>query len=235
MSAFSDFRPIDGFLSLASHNTKVTQQKCPKLFDKLEAIHSTYHKLIDALNSPKHFLSRYFVLRTHSSFLAGANLSCCTQLADSYAVTRVMLENALYGFFLSRHPELADTWINRQDSRASRARTRSSFKIGPMMKELDSVDAKTGDRFRRLYEDVFDYGAHPNVASILTNTETTETENGIEISHAYFNAAEPNLQLALKTLARAAVLTFDIFELIWPSDPAFTKLRNTIDLLKVGL
>ena len=228
MSGLSRPESLSTLLSMARNNAQATEQNYPDLFAKLEAVHDTFTTFIGTISSPKHIVARYFLLRTHSSFIAAANLATSTQVADSFAVTRLVLENAVYAHYISSHPDLFDLWLNRQDSEETRKASRSKFKIGTMMTELDVADAQTGGRYRRLYSDVLDYGAHPNVASILPNTDHTETEDGIEVRHNYFSANRTNIELALKTLARSGALTFDIFSIIWQDDKAITALKPLI-------
>jgi hypothetical protein len=226
---------LASLLSVTHHNILVSRRQFPVLFEKLERIHETFVKFIAQLSSIDSPLARYFLLRTHSSFIAGATLATSTQIADSFAVCRLVLENAIYAFYISRHPDLSDIWLNRQDSEQTRKRSRETFRTGDMISELENEDPDIGRFFRLLYGDVIDFGAHPNVASILPHTDHIDTPEETVIRHHYFSTNLTNIEYVIRTLARCGALSIDIFLFIWRDDEAIRSLQSIVAYVKADL
>ncbi len=233
--SFKEPKPLREFLDGAHNNTKATEQNKNELFKKLDDINMAFAYLNSLLDFTSDWFLVFFVLRSHSSFLAAATLSASTQLPDSYSGMRSVLENALYGFFLWKHKDLIDPWLRRQENDKARQRVRNEFKYGNMMRELKATSDTLGKMFETLYNDTIDYGAHPNVASVISNIKQISEEDTITHVLKYFNADSPYLDLSLKHLCRIGLLALHIFGIIWNDRLKLTDYSQTLERLKKGL
>jgi len=230
-----EYRPLRTFLDDAHHNTKVVEQDFGVLFQKLDAISRAYSQLIGLLDFSSDWFLVFFVLRSHSSFLAGATLATSTQVPDSYGAARSVLENTIYAFYLWRHKDLLETWIKRQEDDDTKKRVRDSFKHGTMLTELEQYDGQYGKVYRQLYEDTIDMGAHPNVNSILSNIEIIEDDKSIVHRLKYFNPDSPIIDLGLKRLCQCGVISQKIYGMIWYDRLKLTDYLHQLTQIEMGL
>ncbi len=233
--SFKKTKSLRNFLDDAHRNTKATEQNKDLLFKKMDDINKTFGYLNSLLDFSNDWFLVFFVLRSHSSFLAAATLSASTQLPNSYGAMRSVLENALYGFYLWRHKDLIEPWLRRQENDQTRQRVRNEFKHGNMMRELKSTSERLGKMFEMLYNYTIDYGAHPNVASIISNFEQNREEDKVTIVLKYFNPDSPYLDLSLKQLNRIGLLALQIFGVIWNDRLKLTSYFQKMESLRKGL
>ena len=223
------------FVDAAYINSKATEQVKNTLFKKLDEINMAFVYLNSLLDFSNNWFPVFFVLRAHSSFLAAATLSISTQLPDSYGAMRSVLECALSGFYLWKHDELIEPWLRRHENEDTRRKVRREFSHAKMIRELKAASKNLGEKCESLYIDTIDYGAHPNVGSVLPNLEQIKNEAAITHVMKYFNADSPYLDVALKQLCRIGVMALHIYGIIWNDRLKITDFYQMMSKLQAGL
>ncbi len=231
----NQYKPLREFLDDAHHNTKATEQNINELFHKLDLINKKYSELIGLLNYSKEWFLIFFVMRSHSSLLAGSTLATSAQLPDSYGAMRSLLENTLYAFYLWKHKDLIETWLRRQEDKEAKKRVRDSFKHGKMLAELKNINKKYGEIYEQIYEDSIDLGAHPNVHSILANIERIDKDKTIIHRLKYFNPDSPIIDLSIKRLCQSGVISIKIYGIIWSHRLKLTNFFQELEEIEKGL
>ena len=158
------------------------------------------------------------------------------QIPESYMVLRGILENALYGFYISVHPELLKIWLLRHDNAKSLRAVKKMFQIGLILDNLALANAGIGDITRTLYEQTIDSGAHPNEQSIMQVLDIEHEDDQVNFEIRYLSGAdEPAFEACLKTTARVGVCALDIFRIVFYERYKILGLTQELDNLKRDL
>ena len=202
-------------------------------FAKLIAIDAFYRRLIENLNHSRDWFSTFFVLRAHSSFLAALRLAVSGQLPESYMISRGVLENALYGFYIASRPELRETWLRRHDDADAMRLVKQEFRIGPMFARLALANAQIGEITRTLYDRTIDSGAHPNERALMQVLNMERNAGQIRFEVKYLTGGnEPAFGACLKTTAQVGVCALDVFRVVFHERFEILGLTRELDGLK---
>jgi hypothetical protein len=226
---------ISKFIDLARNNAYATYANLKLEYHRLTVIDEGFRKIIDNLYNTREWFASFFLIRAHSAFVAASQLSISTQVPESYTLLRSCLENALYGFYLSRNPASRATWLRRHDDESSKKKVRSEFQIRHLLHELGKEDATIGHAVEKLYERTIDYGAHPNESALLQTLMMEITDDHIDISLNYLMEDSPALRLSLRTVAQVGVCALEIFNLVFKERYDLLGLTETLTLLKKDL
>jgi hypothetical protein len=190
----------------------------------------------DNLHNSQEWFSGFFVVRAHSSFLGAVTLLLGGQIPEAYACLRLVLENSLYGFYLSKNPASRETWLRRSESDAAKKKVRDEFKYGHMLKTLKSHASKEGNVASILYEHTIDCGAHPNEEALIQVLTIKKGDGKREFQMAYIIPGNsPASLLALKRAAQTGVCALNIFQLVYKERFDLLGLTDMISRLKKGL
>lgn len=152
---------LSKFINIASANTYATFHNLKAEYSKLSEIDAVFHEGICNLsnlpNAPES-LAAFFFAQAHLSFLGATRLALSGQSSETYACLRLTLENALYGFYVSKNPSSAQTWLCRQKSAAAKKKVRGEFTIARLLQELKESDSKEGCVTESLYNETIDWG-----------------------------------------------------------------------------
>lgn len=226
---------IAKFFDAARSNEFATFANLPGEVERLSDIDLGYRKAIAGLNHSEDWFASFFLLRTHSNYLAACRLCWSAQIPESYAILRSCLENAVYGLYLAKRPELCETWLRRHDDAASRQKARDEFKIGAMLKLVIEVDAKEGAVVKSLYERTIDSGAHPNELAVMQTLQVNESADKIEFKCIYLDQDSVALRTALTTTAQIGVCALSLFRVIYPERFDIMGVTDLLRHLRVGL
>ncbi len=226
---------LSQFLRTAEENAWATFINLKAQYDLLLGIHRAYKKAVDNLHNTDNWFPILFLLHAHSAYLGAVRLAMSCQLPEAYRILRGCIESSLYGLHVHRNPASAEAWLKRHDDSAALQKAKTEFVIGPMFTLLESVDLKTAQAAKSLYEQTIDFGGHPNEKAIISNLKISREPGSVRFDLAYLNADSLALQLCLKTCARTGVASLRIFRQVFGTRFNLIGLSAEIDSLSKGL
>ncbi|MDR6385074.1 hypothetical protein [Paraburkholderia caribensis] len=227
---------VSKFLDFVRNNQFATFANRHDIFGRYIDTDIGFRTLIDdGLHHSKLWFSGFFVTRAHSAFLAAVSAACSAQVVEAYAMNRVVLENALYGFFLARKPELRETWLKRHDDDASLREVRRVFKIADMLEALRAVDTAEADAANELYQRAIDYGAHPNERALTQGLKDEGAGEDVRFDTNYLFPQGAALELCYKTTAQTGVCALAMYRPLMKERYDMLDLTGRLDHLKKGL
>jgi hypothetical protein len=163
--------------------------------------------------------------RAHSAYRTAAQLALAGQLPEAYMVIRGALESALYAIHLSVHPEMYFVWLARVRDAVGRKGCRNEFVYGNIKRSLEARDSALARQVGELYERTIDYGAHPNVASVLGSLRIEDCGHlGESYNMCYLAGDGDEYELAWRDVARAGLLIIDMFASVFPDHWQATRV-----------
>jgi hypothetical protein len=222
---------LSEFCELASMRLSQTHAHLRGSWGLLVAFDQVFVSAADHLNESQHWLEGVFLLRAHSAFRAGVRLAGSGQIPETYMVLRGSLELALYALFLAGDPERERRWLTRSDTPENRKHARKEFTAGAMLRHAELKSARIGTAARALYEQLIDYGGHPNDLGLAATASMEETETKYRVETTYIAPDGLAARLALKTAARVALCALWIFGLIFSERFALLGLLDQLEKL----
>lgn len=225
---------LSKFLDDARHNMVATFANLRPQYDALVTIDRLYCDIIDNLNPNLEFVPAFLLFRTHSSFRGAARLCLSGQVAEAYMVLRGCLESALYGLYVAGDTNRQEIWLQRHVDHASRQHVRNEFTTAKVLNHLQTIDAKTHDIVRSLYEQTIDYGGHPDERAVLTQIKTESTGSRVDFTAEYFLCGDLPHQLSLKSAARIGICCLDIFYNVFRDRYRILSIDERLDEIRQG-
>ncbi len=227
---------LSQFIENAWHNTFATFHNLKVWYTLLKDVHLVFDSMAHNLDRTPDWFASFFLFRSHSAFLGSVRLALSGQIPEAYMVLRGCLENAFYGFYLSRVPTSREIWLRRHDDERSKKMMRKEFEVWHLLSALQSEDVKLHDIAKELYDRTIDLGGHPNERAFFTVMKQTESDSKLTFNSAYLvgNENEPALQLALKTCAQVGICALSTFQRIYPQRFDILGLSDQLNLLKKG-
>jgi hypothetical protein len=204
-------------------------------YERLLGIDRVFATLIASCVYGEEWFVAFFLIRAHSCFRAAVQLAIGGQVPESYPLMRSCLENALYGFYLSRNPASRETWLRRHDSDESKKKVKREFQIRRLLEELRKVDASEAKRADKLYERTIDFGGHPNERAVMQSLKMARQEDRIEFQVPYLIGDTKALQLSLRTTAQVGVCVLGIFRLVFEERFDLLGITELLGELREGL
>ncbi|ASL42749.1 hypothetical protein bAD24_I04610 [Burkholderia sp. AD24] len=202
-------------------------------FARFQDIDAGFRKVInEALHHSKEWFTGFFVLRAHSAFLAACSCASAGQVVEAYALNRVVLEQALYGLFLSRHPEWRETWLNRHQDDASMKEVKRVFKISDMVRELRGLDENDAEVAERLYQRAIDFGAHPNERALMQGIEEQAAGTDVRFEVSYLFPDGDALEACRKTTTQTGVCALSMWRPLMRERYDILDITGLLDHLK---
>jgi hypothetical protein len=223
---------LSEFIKTAYENTFATFANLRVEYKLLRVIDEIFRLVIENLINTSEWFAGFFLLRTHASFLGGVRLSCSGQIPEAYMVLRGCLENALYGLYLSKHPESCEKWLCRHDSEDAYRRVKQEFQIRRLQDFLAEIDNNLYQATNSLYNRTIDYGAHPNERALTSNLRRTEKNNCITFDLNYLTGNSLGLRLCLKSTAQIGVCSLYIFRHVYFERYDILGIAAKLDKLK---
>lgn len=220
---------ITEFIEVTKENSYATFVKCKKEFSALVEIDDLFREAIKAAHNCKPYFAFLFILKSHSAFLGAVKLALGTQIPESHMVIRGALENALYGFYIFKNPDLAEVWLRRDESKEKKNRVRNLFQIKKILESLDKQDSKLGRAARILYERTIDFGAHPNEKSLSSSLKKTDLQGGVRLDLLYLTDNPLPIKLALKTITQVGIASLRLGEIMLPERFKILSITDRLD------
>lgn len=175
------------------------------------------------------FVSHSLVTRAASCYFAAVRLSCAGQMTETWVMLRACLENSLYAFYVARNPKLAEIWMKRHDSEASKNSCKQKFRIGNMWADLEKESRRIAKEAKALYGTSIDCGGHPNERSVTPNMVQKKDGSGYNL--AVLNPGEALTRMSLMTALMTCSCVIKIFALIFPDQFDQPNLKMKISNL----
>jgi len=200
----------------AWHNIKATwthYEPQVKVLSRINNLFRKYTQVFSSLSkepvisSPAAFLGRAF-----GCYLASVRMSASGQFSESCIMFRACYENALYGYYIHKKPELGEIWAERHKNEKAKSNARNKFKIGKILKTLTEQNPEVGKFVRKDYEESIDFGAHPNVYSVTCNYRVKGGKPAIAI----FNNDPFIKEQCLLANIKVGLGCLSVFRLIYP-------------------
>ena len=119
-----DNDPLSVFFRDTEQNVRVTALKFPKVYELLGQVHSLFQKSEEATKNDRWselVVTRFLMVRSHSSFLAGIRLVMSGQVPESFPVLRSVVESAWYALHIAKDPrgtKRYEIWQLRDETKA---------------------------------------------------------------------------------------------------------------------
>ena len=226
---------LSKFLHDANHNTLSAFVNLHPEFDRLSKINAIFCTLSEAEISINELPFRLLLGRSHASYLTACKLCLSGLLPESYMVLRGCLEAALYGCHIDSNEGRFEVWINRHAGDEERRSSRTIFSTANVMRSLRVIHEGTHNIAQTLYEELIDFGGHPNERSVTSQIQRGQLESPT-FRHVYLMPGNTTQYRAcLKTVAQVGICALDIFRYTDPNRFETLDLCNEIDNLKEDL
>jgi len=226
---------LTDFFDTASANMRATFVHKKFWVNKLIGINDVFNDADFKSVGNDNLLLAILMSRSNSAFRAACHLGFATYCADSYALSRSCLENALMANFLMLNPDLCKLWVSRHDSADERKKCRDVFGYTHLLKCLQDIDVDLGKITDFLYQSTIDMGAHPNERSVTANLEIFREDDEIVYRIKSLNADGLALEISLKTITSVGIAALRIFEKVFPEHFSKLDLTRQIQELSAGV
>jgi hypothetical protein len=225
--------PLTLYLVAVANNQYAAYLSFTELYAHIREAVNLLGKLTTNLNNVGDLVSITLLQRACSAFHAAAGLAMGGQSAESYPVMRAGLEYGLYGVATRDDPDRAILWLNRHADRAIKKKIWRVFAKGKMLELIRPRDSQLADALDALYEDLIDFGAHPNERGVNSTVTLKPVDGGIVLNTGYvMTPAQPAYRLALGRAFRVGVATAALGRLMYPERFAFLGLEARLKGLR---
>ena len=215
--------PLSAFFKDAEYNDRVTALNFPKVFDLLSRVHillKRFEEAIEKDNRQEYLVARFLVVRSHSSFLAAIRLAMSGQVSEAFPVLRSAIESTWYALHIAKDPkgtERSEIWLRRNENEAAKARCKSQFTVTKVKQTHEALDASTAKELQGIYENLIDFGAHPNQFGVMTSMKKkSESEKQTNFSVGILYPERLPVLFALRMAVGVAIDTLKTFQLVFP-------------------
>jgi hypothetical protein len=228
---------LSTFFKDAEYNDRATALNFPKVYELLGQAHILFRQFEEAIekdNRQQYLVARFLAVRSHSSILAAIRLSMSGQISESFPVLRSAIESTWYALHIAMDPkgtERSETWLRRNESEAAKARCKSEFTIAKVKQTHVALDAGTAKELHGIYEDLIDFGAHPNQFSVMVAIKKSESENQINYRAGILYPEPLPVLFALRMAVGSAIGVLKTFQLLFPERFRLIGIDLKIEML----
>lgn len=225
------------FFKDAEYNNRVTALNLPSVYELLQRVHilfKQFEEVIEKDNREEFLVPRFLMVRTHSSFLAGLRLAMSGQVSEAFPVLRSAVECTWYSLHIAKDPngtERAEMWLRRNEDAVSKSRCKSEFTVAKLRQTHDALDPNTAKDLHEIYEDLIDFGAHPNQFGVMTAMRKSGGEKQIDFSVGILHAEPLTIVLGLRMAVGVAIGALKTFQLVFPERFAIAGIDLEIQKL----
>lgn len=194
-ASFATLRPWVQTLELIDRNLT---ENAPTFFHEIDQSRRTSAKLF---------------MRALGTYRAACRLVLSGQVFEATVLVRSILESATYAWVCGSSLPHREAWEARGSGISERTAAKNLFKWGEVRSTLEKVDANLANRIQTLYEQVIEYGAHPNVDGVALSCEIKPLgEDKYEISTIFLDGRDAVL-LGVLDLSRAMEFVYRLLKL----------------------
>lgn len=206
--------------------------KRPAMADLIK-IDEMFNRFLHGAINPRPFYPVGFMLRAHSAFRAGVCAVMAGQLFESQAILRLCLEHAAYGFYIGADQDRMKRWLLRGESNENRKAVQKEFRNEKIKQYIKSAAPVMGAQFAHLYNQLIDFGAHPNENGYLISTNIEKNEDGgVEFQTVYLHADGPQLDIGLKTAGQIGLWTLHLTQLLFRERYELLGIRADLEIVR---
>lgn len=225
--------PLTKFVVDAEQNIIASYANYNTIFKGLNHILDIFTKINEYYRekgfSEPELVPLFFLNRAKGAFLASMRIGLAGQIPECYPLLRLTLEYSLYALKLKDDIELTKLWLSRHVNEENRKKIRKCFTITDMKKCLKEIDSETGEIVDKLYEELIDFGAHPNERGITANLESDMSivllQRGDALPYKY----------CIKTIARIGICSLLVYECVFGDCYRELSLHDELVKLRQGL
>jgi len=229
--------PLSSFLKDAALNEHISSLNLAPIYSLLKQTHSVFESVKSCIEKDNHeelLVPRLLLVRSYSAFLAAVRLSMSGQSLEAMPVLRAAIEQTWYSLHIARDPkppERSFIWLQRHTSPLQTKMCKNEFTIANVSATHKSLDAPTEEKFHILYNDVIDYGAHPNEKGILASMKLEETADAVTYQVGILYPDPLLVTVTLKTAIEVAIGILKVSQLICPMQLKVAGLDICIEQL----
>jgi len=192
-----------------------------------------------------------FVVGSHGSWLAAANLGLCMHAADSFQPLRACVESAFYGYYIYSDHAAFVRWKRRptesailgakgtkaETLRKTRKAVGREFSVSAITRTFPASLASLRDRSVQLYEELIDFGAHFNFP-VLSRAFRATGMNADDIYSAEVRillAREPEQVFTFRKLIEGGICALEILNAAIGDAWDSPRVESKIARLKTSL
>ncbi len=232
---------LELLFSNASRNERVTAANFPGMLKLLGDINRalTDCREVAGPGSARHLVPVFLWGRSHSAYLAACRLAMSGQHPEAFPVIRAQLEQSWYAFHIamdeSEGLDRVTTWLRRNEDAETRKRCIKEFAVGNVRATHALHDSTNAADVNAIYEELIDFGAHPNPLGVLGSIRhTVGPEHNVYHVSILGNAPTPTL-LTLRYACAIAISSLRMMELARPLRFKITDQDTTIAQLRSRL
>lgn len=200
-------------------------------FQRLIGINECFRLASSDWTNPTNQVAALLLIRSHAAFFSAAESAAASMLPEVFLKARSCLEHAAYALLIKSTPSLEEVWLRRHDSDAAKAKVRNSFTQSALKGAIRAKDGHAATVFERLYEEAIDFGGHPNERGITGSLKISQTEDGREVQQVWLHGDGPQLDMALRSTARAGICALTILQNVFPE--RFELLGVNVGILEL--
>jgi hypothetical protein len=146
------------------------------------------------------------------------------------------VECTWYALHIAKDPEgteRSEIWLRRNEDEAAKSRCKSEFTVAKVRQTHSDLDANTAKELHGFYEDLIDFGAHPNQFGVMTAIRKSETDKQIDFSVGILHPEPLTVLFALRMAVGVAIGALKTFQLVFPE--RFTLVGIDLEIEKLIL
>jgi hypothetical protein len=211
---------LRAFLHAANESERECLAEYKDLVTFLDKIDLLFRKFF-AGEIAGHPLPWMLFLNAHASFLAAVRIALSGQAPPTHMVLRGAMESALFALIASCSEENRAAWLDRDKDRR---RSRKIYNAHDAIKLLKD-DPGLFQGVSEAYDLAIDFGAHPNLRSVVDHVSFKVTDEGYPVTLAYLHGAPSTQGLR----AVAACIEIGLF-ILFISPHAFPNVDKALNV-----
>ena len=225
----------------AEYNDRATAANFPVVFDLLKRVHGCFERVEEITSNDSgatRILSRFLLVRAHSTFLAACRLTMSGQIGEAHVLNRAAIEQAWYALHIAKDPEpwkRAEIWLRRNESADAKASCKAEFTVAKVRATHSSLDVGNAKDLSELYELTIDFGAHPNQMGVLGSIRRVEDAEKVVYNVGILAPNTLGVMAAIRMTIAIAIGVFRVFRVIYPERFAIVGLDGEIASLVAAL
>lgn len=169
------------FLQSLEAQTLASFANLPDWFDILIRIDQSVTEraptFFHEIDRPRQTSAKLF-MRCFATYRSVVRLSVSGQLFEATVLMRSLLESAMYAWVCCESEQHRKAWEDRGDGDAKRKIARRLFCWKDLLKMLERKNKDLAARISDKYNELIDYGAHPNVGGLALNSDVKQLKHG---------------------------------------------------------